>query len=210
MRSSHTLANRPSPLTFFKMSGRLICLRAVLGLALLAGVVGPVQLRAQSAVQREYAIKAAYLQNFINYIEWPADALPPVGGTITIGIVGENPFGLVTDPQTGKLIDPLNGKHVKGRTLAVRQVATPSDLEQCQVVFVCTSEKARLAEIVGQLKSARALTVSEVDGFAAQGGIINFISERNKVRFEINPEAARRIGLTISSELLKLAKLVKS
>ena len=147
-------------------------------------------------------IKAAYLYNFINYIDWPAEALPPAGGTITIGIVGENPFGAA--------LDPLKGKQIKGRTLAVKQVASAKDLEQCQIVFICASEKSRLPEILGQLKDAKLLTVSEIDGFAEQGGVINFISERNKVRFEINPEAARRTGLTISSELLKLAKLVKS
>ena len=185
-----------------KKLGAVICVRAFLLLALAAALAWPADIRAQSAQQREYEIKAAYLYNFINYIDWPADALPPVGGTITIGIVGENPFG--------PALDPLNGKQIKGRTLAVKQVATAKDLEQCQIVFICTSEKNRLSEIFGQLKESKVLTVSEIDGFAAQGGVINFISERNKVRFEINPDAAKRLGLTISSELLKLARLVKS
>jgi hypothetical protein len=159
-------------------------------------------LRAQSALQREYEIKAAYLYNFIRYIDWPADTLPPVGGAITIGIVGDSPFG--------PAIDPLNGKQIKGRTLVVKSIVTARDFEQCQIVFICASEKMRLPEIFGQLKDTRALTVSEIDGFATRGGIINFISERNKVRFEINPDAARRTGLNVSSELLKLARLVKS
>ena len=185
-----------------KKLGAVICVRAFLLLALAAALAWPSDIRAQSAQQREYEIKAAYLYNFINYIDWPADALPPAGSTITIGIVGENPFG--------PALDPLNGKQIKGRTLAVKQVATAKDLEQCQIVFICTSEKNRLAEIFGQLKESKVLTVSEMDGFASQGGIINFISERNKVRFEINPDAAKRLGLTISSELLKLARLVIS
>ena len=170
--------------------------------ALMAAMLWPAGLRAQGALQREYEIKAAYLYNFINYIDWPADALPATGGTLTIGIVGENQFN--------SAFDALNGKQTKGRTLAVKPVASAKDLESCQIVFIGASEKNRVAEILGQLKTSRVLTVSETDGFAAQGGIINFISERNKVRFQINPEAARRIGLTISSELLKLAKLVKS
>ena len=126
----------------------------------------------------------------------------PAGGTITIGVVGENPFG--------GALDPLNGKLVKGRKLAVKQVAEAKDLEQCQIVFIGPSEKQRLPEWLDKLKDSKTLTVSEIDGFAQRGGVINFISERNKVRFEINPEAARRFGLTISSELLKLAKLVKT
>lgn len=162
----------------------------------------PPDLYAQGAILREYEIKAAYLYNFINYIDWPADALPPAGGTITIGVVGENPFGAA--------LDPLNGKQVKGRKLAVKQVAEAKDLDQCQIVFIGPSEKQRLPEWLDKLKDSKTLTVSEIDGFAQRGGVINFISERNKVRFEINPEAARRFGLTISSELLKLAKLVKT
>ena len=177
-----------------------ICARVFLLLALV--IAFPAGLRAQSAMQREYEIKAAYLYNFINYVGWPADALPAEGGTITVGILGENPFG--------SALEPLKGKEIKGRKLAIRQVESAKDLEQCQIVFICSSEKSRLPEILGQLKDARVLTVSEVDGFAERGGMINFISERNKVRFEINTDAAKRTGLTISSELLKLARLVKS
>lgn len=203
MRFNETDSNAVRPPDLRKQFGLTACARALLFLMLaIAGVTSVPHLRAQSALQREYEIKAAYLYNFINYIDWPTEALPATGGTITIGILGENPFGAA--------LNPLNGKQVKGRTLAVKQVGSVKDLELCQIVFVCNSEKTRVSEILGQLKDSRILTVADIDGFAAQGGIINFISERNKVRFEINPEAARRLGLTISSELLKLAKLVKS
>jgi hypothetical protein len=179
-----------------------MCARAFLWLALAVAFPLAPAVHAQSALQREYEIKAAYLYNFINYIDWPANAFAPEGGTITVGILGESPFG--------PALEPLKGKKIKGRTLAVKQVESAKDLEQCQIVFICSSEKSRLSEILGQLKDARILTVSEIDGFAERGGIINFISERNKVRFEINTDAAKRTGLTISSELLKLAKLVKA
>lgn len=187
---------------FPKRFGSARWARVFLLLALAARFALAPEIRAQNAVRREYEIKAAYLYNFINYIDWPADALPPAGGTLTIGIVGENPFGAA--------LDPLKGKQIKGRTLAVKRVESARDLEQCQIVFISASEKSRLSEILVQLKGARVLTVGEIDGFAEQGGIINFISERNKVRFEINTDTARRTGLTISSELLKLAKLIKS
>jgi hypothetical protein len=160
------------------------------------------RLGAQGAVQREYEIKAAYLYNFINYITWPEQALPPSGGTITIGVVGENPFG--------SALAPLAGKRIKGRNLAVKECASLADAANCQIVFISPSEKQKLVEILEGLKNTKVLSVSEIDGFAERGGMINFISERNKVRFEINSEAARRNGLTISSELLKLARLVKS
>jgi len=106
--------------------------------------------------------------------------------------------------------DTLNGKQTRGRTVALKQITDTKDLDQCQIVFINSSEKARLPELLAKLKDARVLSVSEIDGFAEQGGIINFISEHNRVRFEINPDAARRLGLTISSQVLKLAKIVKS
>ena len=177
----------------------------IFGLALLIGLLifpGARAPAASGGSSREYEIKAAYLYNFINYIEWEEQSRMPAGGTITIGVVGENPFG----PALG----PLNGKQIKGRTLAVREVSSPTDLKNCQIVFISSSEKERFPGILESLKDAKILTVSEIDGFAEHGGIINFISERNKVRFEINQEAARSKGLTISSELLKLARLVKS
>jgi len=203
MRFSRIKLNEVRPPDARKRSGGAGGARICLLLALTAAFSWSPALLAQSdGIRREYEIKAAYLYNFINYIDWPADALPPAGGTIMIGIMGENPFGAA--------LDPLNGKQVKGRTLVVKQIAGPQDLAQCQIVFFSSSEKPRLPELLQQLKDSQILTVSEIDGFAQRGGIINFISERNKVRFEINPDTARRLGLTISSELLKLAKLVKS
>ena len=178
------------------------CAWRLLLLASFAALANPIQLRAENASQREYEIKAAYLYNFINYIDWPENAFPAAGGTITIGVVGQNPFGAA--------LEVLNGKQVKGRTVALKQIKDTKDLDQCQIVFINSSEKARLPELLEKLKDSRVLTVSEIDGFAQQGGIINFISEHNKVRFEINPDAAHRLGLNISSELLKLAKVVKS
>ena len=154
-----------------------------------------------ASTPREYEIKAAYLLKFINYIDWADQSLPPLGGTITIGVVGENPFG--------PALAEVNGEKVKGRTLAVRAVSSTAEIRSCQIIFISPSEKLRFGQILESLKDTRILTVSEIDGFAEHGGVINFISERNKVRFEINPEAARSKGLTISSELLKLARVVK-
>jgi hypothetical protein len=169
--------------------------------AALALGIGTHNASAQGALNREYEIKAAFLYKFINYVEWPGNALP-AGDTLTLGVVGDDPFG--------PALEPLNGKMVKGRKLVVKKAATPAERKTCQILFISPSEKPRVAQLLGELKDAKVLTVSETEGFAERGGIINFIEERNKVRFEINPEAARRTGFTISSELLKLARIVKS
>jgi hypothetical protein len=202
MHFSKAMASAICPPVFFKKIGAAGLARVLMLLLLAAGMAAPAGLHAQSGIQREYEIKAAYLYNFINYIEWPAEASPTAGGTLTIGIVGESPFSGV--------FSSLNGKQIKGRTLAVKPIASLKDADACQIVFVFAPAPARAAEVLDQLKDARALTVGEEDGFAARGGVINFTLEHNKVRFEINPDAAKRQGLNISSELLKLAKLVKS
>ena len=167
------------------------------------GLLGSIaRTSAETLTLREYEIKAAYLYNFMKYIDWPPQALPANSQTITIGVIGQNPFG--------PALATLNGKVVKDRKVVVKEAVAVKDLPSCQMVFISASETGRLQEILNLLKDTKVLTVSEVEGFAAKGGIINFIEERNKVRFEINTEAARRTGLTISSELLKLAKVVKS
>ena len=176
--------------------------RWIVLLTLVAVGFTPSLLQAQDAVQREYEIKAAFLYNFIRYIHFPPETTAAGNGTMTIGIVGEPPVGTV--------FDLLNNKQIKGCKLVVKDHASAGDLDSCQIIFICDSEKSRLPEILNQLKDSHALTISEIDGFAARGGIINFISERNKVRFEINPDAAHRLGFAISSDLLKLAKLVKA
>ena len=171
-------------------------------LVLLLGLAGPtVEVRA--VMSREYETKAAYLLKFISYIDWADQSLPPMGGTIVIGVVGENPFA----PE---LVAEINAEKIKGRALVLKEVSSPAELRNCQIVFISLSEKQRCGQILESLKDAKTLTVSEIDGFAKQGGIINFFSEHNKVRFEINPDVARSKGLTISSELLKLANVVKS
>ncbi len=173
---------------------KVFCQSSLLGVALFQGTQ---HATAQSLSSREYEIKAAYLYNFIKYIDWPTSR-----DTITIGVLGGNPFG--------SALVPLNGKIVKGLRVVVKQLDSVRDAQNCQVIFVSSSEKQRLPEIFENSKNAHVLTVGEMQGFAQGGGIINFIEENNKVRFEINSDAARRTGLTISSELLKLAKLVKS
>ena len=194
-------ASRPGQRAIRLRLAAMRCAGSLL-LALFFALACPVSLRAENVLQREYEIKAAYIYNFINYIDWPQNAFPATGGTITIGVVGQNQFSAA--------LEVLNGKQVKGRTVALKQITDIKDLDHCQIVFINASEKSHLPELLGKLKDSRVLTVSEIDGFAQQGGIINFISEHNKVRFEINPDAARQLGLNISSELLKLAKVVKS
>ena len=107
-------------------------------------------------------------------------------------------------------LDRLREKTIKGKRILVKHLAGPSDGRDCQIIFICVSEKERLPQILETLKRTRVLTVGETAGFAEEGGIANLIAERNRVRLEINNSAASRSGLTISSQLLNVATLKDS
>jgi hypothetical protein len=152
-----------------------------------------------TTVDREYKLKAAFLYQFTNYVDWPSGAFSD-GGTLLIGILGKDSFGAS--------LNALEKKTVKGRRLVVKRSSTVEDLRSCQIVFVSASEGQRMAQIAAGLKGSNALLVGELDGFAQKWGMINFVSDGNKVRFEVNLEAAKRAGLQLSGRLLKVAKIV--
>jgi uncharacterized protein DUF4154 len=149
----------------------------------------------------EYQVKAAFLYNFAKFVEWPAAAFADDRAPFTLCIVGEDLFG-------SALSEIAAHKNVKGRTLAVKHLKEEAGLRTCHILFVNSSEKKKLARILGILRGSHVLTVGEMDGFGQSGGMINFVLEENRVHFEINVEAADRAGLKISSKLLELAHLV--
>ena len=148
----------------------------------------------------EYELKAAYLYNFAKFVEWPAGAFPDQSAAIVVGVVGDDPFN-------GSL-DSVVGKSANGRQVAIRRLRASEDLRSCHMLFVSSSERKRLGEIVARVDGASVLTVGEMEGFASNGGMITLTMEDNKVRFEINAGTARRARLKISSKLLSLAKRV--
>lgn len=150
----------------------------------------------------EYLIKAGFTYNFAKLMEWPASAFPQADSPIVIGVLGVDPFG-------GTLDDVLKGKNVNGRGFEVRHLKYGMDLKGCNILFISTSEAAHLDDILKTLKGQPVLTIGEMDHFAQRGGIINFIVEDNKVRFEINPDAAKQADINISSRLLSLAIIVQ-
>jgi len=160
----------------------------VLVLVVLAGVAPR-----SEQVPLEYQVKAGYLFNFLKFIEWPREV---ESGPITICIAGHNPFGDV-------LAETLQGERVNSRSLATRVIPEPQ--AGCAVVFVPkdTATTAYLRAVRG----APTLTGGETPGFIGEGGIINFVLEQGKVRFEIDLKAAERADLRISSHLLRLARI---
>jgi len=154
---------------------------------------------AQAAPPSEYQLKAAYLFNFAKFVEWPTGAFAQATSPMVIGVLGDNPFG-------GDLERTIHGKSINDHPMQVRAVQSLGDAKQCHILFISPSEKKRLPEIVAALRGVPVLTVGESEGFPEAGGMINFVLEGNKIRFQINNDAARNAGLKISSKLLSLAQ----
>lgn len=156
---------------------------------------------AQEPQPREYEVKAAFLYNFTRFVHWPPEVFNSHPNVITVGVLGNNPFG--------EALRSLEGKVAKGRKLTVLSFRTVQEVKPCHVLFISESEKNRLSQALKAVGDSSVLTVSEVKGFTEQGGIINFHLKSGRIGFEINVKAAERAGLKISSKLLNLATLTE-
>ncbi len=149
----------------------------------------------------EYEVKAAFLYNFVKFIDWPDGSQGEGKGVVNVCMFGSGPI----DSELAKLKD----KVVKGRRFVVKYTRSTEEFRGCHMLFVCNSEKGRLREALKAVKRKGILTVGDTEGYAQKGVIINFYLEENKIRFEINLDAAREARFSISSQLLRLARIVK-
>ena len=147
----------------------------------------------------EYQVKAAYLYNFGKFVNWPADA----GATseFDVCVLGTDPFGPLLDATVSD--STINGKRV-----IARRIVRAQDAASCRVVFIAASESQRLSSDLAILSKLHVLTVSDNSHFLDRGGMIQFVFEGDRVRFAVNLTAAQEAGLTLSSELLKVATRV--
>jgi hypothetical protein len=164
--------------------------------------LNPCNLRAQQTKAAEYAVKATYLYNFSRFIQWPADAAAVKGESFPICVFGEDPFGAVLDTI-------VSGETIKGKPVVAKRVTKLQDAAECRVLYISASEDARLKEILAGLEKTGLLTVSDIPQFSQRGGIIQFVIVANKVRFEVNLSSAQDAGLTLSSDLQKVAVAVR-
>ena len=146
-------------------------------------------------------VEAVFLFNFSQFVDWPAQAFPQPDSPIVIGVLGSDPFD-------GTLDEVVRGEMVKGRSLVVRRFQHIEQLTDCHILFISRSERPRLEPIVQMLKGRNILTVSDLDEFATQGGVIGFVLTDNKIRLRVNLQAAKEAGLTLSSKLLRPAQIV--
>ncbi len=158
-------------------------------------------LGSESQVISEYQLKAAFLYNFAKFVEWPEDSFSDSDNVLTIGLLGDDPFGEILDKT-------VRGKAISGRRFEIRRIRNRDEIGDCHMVFVSRSTETTLDVTLDHLKGLSILSVSDIDDFARRGGMINFVSHDDHISFEINPKAARGAGLNISSKLLRVASVV--
>ena len=168
-------------------------------LLLSRGVASP----APTPTSPEYQLKAVFLFNFAQFVEWPPTAFPEAKAPLVIGVLGEDPFGPYLD-------ETVRGEKVNNRPLVVQRFRRVEEIKTCHVLFVSRSERERLGQILPSLKGRNILTVGDAEDFAVRGGMIRFVTEKNKIRLRINVDAAKTADLTISSKLLRPAEIVTS
>jgi YfiR/HmsC-like len=159
-------------------------------------------LPAQNLKPTDYDVKAAYLYNFGHFVDWPPNAAMTKNDSFMVCVLGQDPFGPVLDAT-------LAGESIAGKRVTAKRISTPQESANCQILFLSSAEDAQLHKIIEALNEQPVLTVSDMPQFSQRGGMIQFVLEGKKVRFEVNLTAAQRAGLTLSSELLKVATTVR-
>lgn len=149
----------------------------------------------------EYQVKAVFLYNFAQFVEWPESAFADPDTPFSICVLGEDPFGAQLD-------NVVQGESVAGRPLTVRRMKAVEEAGGCHILFISTSESANLARIHSALRDRSVLTVSDMEAFVSRGGMVRLFTESKRIRLRIGLTAVSAAGLTISSKLLRLAEIV--
>jgi hypothetical protein len=181
---------------------RVLAVLLLMGMAATAPRAGATAAVAPSSASPEYMIKAAYLLNFARLIEWPRDAFDSANSPMTIGVIGADPFGQALELT-------VEGKKVNNRGVAVKRLQWGQDFRHCQILFISSTDSHRIGEVTSRVGSLPILIVGEADDLARRGATISFKIDDQRVRFDVNVEAAKRARLTISSQVLRVARIVR-
>ena len=157
----------------------------------------------QSPRASEYQVKAVFLFNFAQFVDWPTVPAQDPRTPLLIGILGDDPFGAFLD-------ETVRGEHLGLRPFEVHRYRELTDIEGCNILFISRSENERVGQILAALHNRTILTVSDGEDFAKRGGMIQFVNDKNRIRLRINLEAAQAANVTISSKLLRVAEIVRT
>lgn len=161
-----------------------------------------VALRVSVGADLEYQVKAEYLERFTRFVDWPAASYSSPQAAFVLCVVGEDPFGNYLNLMSEE-------RKFQGRHAEIRHPESSADWTSCHLLFIASSEEARLEEILQVTSSSPILTVGDTKGFLERGVLINLYLSEGFVRFEINRTAIQKSGLRFSSRLLKLGRVIR-
>lgn len=155
----------------------------------------------QKVATPDYQVKAVFLYNIAQFIDWPQDSFPNEKSPIIIGVLGSDPFGSYLD-------ETVQGEEINGHPVIIERYAKPSQVKNCQILFIHLTSTPKLSNVLNNLKGKRILTVGDATNFAKQGGMVWFFKQEKKIKIGINLDAVKKENIIISSKLLRLAEIV--
>lgn len=171
-------------------------------LCCLAGLLAQAP-QARGAAPTEFQVKAVFVFNFATFVQWPPEQQAAAAVPFVIGLLG-------ADELAGHLEEAVRGEQVDGRPLQVRRYSSAEEVGDCRILFIGRGQQSQLERVLEHVDGRRTLTVSDVEGAARNGVMIQLANEANRVRLLINVDAAQAAGLTISSNLLRPAEIVRT
>ena len=176
-----------------------LCLTATLLLLSLTAIATPLA-EAEDLIFSEYQVRTAYILNFIRFTTWPKSSFKDAQQDIVLGIVGKDFFGTT--------IDAIDGKYIKNRHLRVVRLSKNDNPQDCHLLYISSSEHRHLKQILAEIQGEPILTISDIDNFAKDGGIVQIKRIGDKIKLFINTAATSAAGLQLRANLLKIATLV--
>lgn len=161
----------------------------------------PTQPLSSAQTTSEYQVKAAYLYNFAKFVDWPERDFANPAVPVRLCVLNEPSF----EPELNRIV---KGKVVAGHPVSVVSVQNAEQSRSCHILFISSSQNVQSRHVIEVLRDASVLTVGETKGFVEEGGIINFVLQDDRVQFQVNYKAAKQAGLSMSSRLLSVAKVV--
>jgi len=160
----------------------------------------PYELSSQAQKNGEYQVKAVFLFNFAQFVDWPSIALPEDNSPLVIGILGDDPFGSFLD-------ETIRGEEVKKHPIIVHRFRHVNDIKSCHILFI---NVPNTDDLIGTLKGKSILTVGDSHNFLQKGGMIRLYTENNKIHMQVNLAAVKAADIDISSKLLRVAEIIKN
>jgi hypothetical protein len=190
------------PTNSLRDAARTNVLRLPLWFLLACFVASSEPARAQD-VSKEYQVKAVFLWRLAQFVTWPSNAFENESSPIVIGVLGENPFG-------NALSLAVQDETVHGRKIVVQRFRRVSDVRTCHILYISRSEANRVAAINKALARRSILTVSDIPNFAADGGMVRFVSDEGKIKLRVNLESAKSAQLNLDARLLRMADVIRN